>query len=127
MLVGVVVDLVGQLQAARATHLHEAVDGLVRPCLEEQPLLAGPGLAACLHQLVGDQHEAVDCARAVVAVHFLLQLRDAVVAARRATAGARCLRRCGQRHHDGRQCDEYDSPHFLTTMATDQWVRFSGV
>ena len=83
MLVGIVVNLVGQLQTARAVHPVEAVDGLVRPRLVEQPLLTGSGLAARLYQLVGDEHETIDSVRAVVAVHLLLQLRDAVVAAHR--------------------------------------------
>ena len=127
MLVGIVVNLVGQLQTARAVHIVEAVDGLIRPCLVEQPLLTGSGLAARLYQLVGDEHETIDSVRAVVAVHLLLQLRDAVVAARRIAAGPRCLRRCNQRRHDESQCDEYVSLHFFTTMATDQWVRLNGV
>ena len=127
MLVGIVVNLVGQLQTARAVHPAEAVDGLVRPRLVEQPLLTGASLVARLYQLVGDEHETIDSVRAVVAVHLLLQLRDAVVAARRIAAGPRCLRRCNQRRHDESQCDEYVSLHFFTTMATDQWVRLNGV
>ena len=127
VLVSVVVNLAGLLQTTRAVLLVENVNGLVRPRLVEQPLLSGSGLAARLYQLVGDEHKAVDRARTVVAVHLLLQLCDAVVAARRIAAGTRCLRRYSQRRHDKSQNDEYVFLHFFTTMATDQWVRLSGV